>query len=232
MLRPTAPARGLVHLALVLICLGASTAGASVTFTAVAHTTGDRPLDSLLVGDEVTLDIRISSTGAPAVVAVAAGVFGYDPDVAGFQSGNAVSGFLYDFCVPTLGCFAGIDNLLAGALSETNSPSSIGRSVTFANGVSITERAATGALDFGLDGSVTDAQFRVTFRMLALGSTTLTVGTTTEINAGLGVVFANTGGALDQATNAAFTLTVIPEPGPALLLGLGLIGLATLRRRA
>jgi hypothetical protein len=228
--RPNALARILVHLGLISICLAGSTAGASVTFTAVAHTTGDRPLDSLLVGDEVTLDIRMSSSGTPGVLSVGAAVHGYDPDVAGFESGAAVSGFLFDLCVPTTGCFQGIPNTRAGALAETDFPTSIGRHVRFADGNSLGARTATGDIDPGLDGSVTDAQFRVRFQMLALGSTTLTVGTSPDFDADL-YIFFSPGSVREQATNAAFTVNVIPEPGTALLLGLGLTGLASLRRR-
>ena len=40
------------------------------------------------------------------------------------------------------------------------------------------------------------------------------------------------GGGNNIANNASLQITVIPEPGTALLMGLGLAGLATTRRKA
>jgi len=215
-------------LASVAMIFVASAASASVTFTATA--TSARPLNLLEVGDQVTIDIRISSTGTPRVAGVGAAVFGYDGNVLDFVSGNAVASFLHEICIPAAGCFNGLDSQVSGALSEGNNAGA--PYVQIANAVSTTPRNGTGALDPGLNGVVGggDAQFRVTFVAAAAGLTTLQIGTNI-LDAVLGNAIIVEGGGAEDAINAAIVVNVIPEPGTALLMGLGLAGLAAAGRR-
>ncbi len=218
------------------ILFAASAASALVTFTVTAGSTSGNPLDALNPGDLVTIDIRISSTGSPAVAGVGAAIFGYDADVVEFVSGSSVASVLHEQCFAGIGCFNGLDNQVAGALSEgavTTGPFP-GPFVQIFNGVSTTARTGTGAQDPGLDGVVGggDAQFRATFRM-GFGTTTFIIGTN-SLDPILGNAVVVAGGGIEDAVNAAVSVSVnvVPEPGGALLLGLGLAGLAEGRRRS
>ena len=95
--------------------------------------------------------------------------------------------------------------------------------------------ATTGAASAsspGLDGVIDggDAQFRLVFRAAAPGVTTIEIGTNTA-DPILGNAVIGDGGVASNAANAVVTVSVIPEPGTALLMGLGLAGLATAGRR-
>lgn len=208
-------------LASVAILFAAASASASVSFSATATTSGG-DLNAIQVGDTITLDIRISSTGVP-VFGLGAAVEGYG-SVADFQSGQAVAGYLYDFCFPGAGCFNGLDNLNGGALVEN-----AGGFVQIANSASLTGRAGTGAIDPGLDGTTSGAQFRVSFVATAPGAATITVGGSDDPALGNVVVLA--GGVTEAVINSSIAINVVPEPGTALLMGLGLAGLAAAGRR-
>ncbi len=66
----------------------------------------------------------------------------------------------------------------------------------------------------------------VSFLAYQEGSVNLDFGTGQFGNEAVGA-----GGAFLPFSNAGYSLTVVPEPGTALLMGLGLAGLATTRRR-
>ncbi|MEZ4281997.1 MAG: hypothetical protein R3F21_20530 [Myxococcota bacterium] len=221
-------------LAAATVILTASAATASVLFTITATTTSGRPVSSVLIGDVVTIDIRVSSAGSPAVAGLGAAIFGYDGSMVDFLSGSAVSSILHETCLPGIGCFNGIDNQIGGASPLSEGTVSAGPYVQLFNGVSLIPRTGTGAQDPGLDGIVGggDAQFRVTFAVT--GATTFQIGTNSA-DPVLGNAVVYSGGVIADATNAQLTISVgpgIPEPGGALLMGLGLAGLAMGRWRS
>jgi hypothetical protein len=83
-----------------------------------------------------------------------------------------------------------------------------------------------GSADRGINGNLVsagDVQFQVTFENLG------TYVGSRDLNFNLLLV--TTGGAVVPTTSDSFTLNLVPEPGTALLMGLGLAGLATTRRR-
>lgn len=211
--------------------LAASPATGAVLFSATASSPSGRPLWDLYPGDLVTIDIRISSTGSPAVLGIGAAIFGYDSGSVDFISGSAVSSVLHDTCfaAPIDLCVDGIDNQVAGALSE--SAYAGGAYVQIFNGVSLTARTGTGAQDPGLDGVIGggDAQFRVTFAVSGPLPTTFLIGTNTaDWILGHAVFYPAT--LIADASNASISINgigpVVPEPGAGLLLGLGFAALA------
>lgn len=206
----------------------ASSASALVTFTATSTAAGP-----LLPGDLITLNIRVANPGGGNVFGLGGAVFGYDASVVEFVSGNSVATLLHDICIPAAGCFNGLDNQAAGAL-ENGTPSALsGANVQIVNSASTTARTGLAANDSpGLNGVVAggDAQFRVTFRAIGEGATTFNIGTNL-IDPVLGNAVISDGGAASEADNDSIAITVVPEPGTALLMGLGLAGLAAAGRR-
>ena len=99
----------------------------------------------------------------------------------------------------------------------------------FFGGLSLTAAGGTGALDPGING-VADGgpQFQIVFDAIGAGTTTFDIGTFGPTD-----VYTNSVGVGDNSTvvNTSLTVTVIPEPGTALLMGLGLAGLAGAGRR-
>lgn len=186
----------------------ASTAQGSVSFHVVGTSGG--PPNGLGIGETVTVDVRISSTGSPEVFGVGAAAFGYDPAVLEFVSGNAVSGYLYNLSIPSVGSFGGLDNLAGGMLALNSSSGS--PLIQFSNSASLTGRSGTGAMDPGLNGVIGggDAQFRMTFRAIAPGSTTISFGT----NGSLGNFIAYANGVTEQANNASLTVSAYLDPPP------------------
>jgi hypothetical protein len=195
------------------------------TASAVEFVVLNGPGADLSVGDEVTIQIRIRD--AVGVFGLGASVFGYDEGVADFAAGDAVGSYLNPICVPGAGCFNGLTNLAGGALSESAIGAN-GNRVQIGNSAGLSAVTAVGDDNPGLDGVIGGggSQFNVTFRAVGLGSTTLSIGTGYQ-----GDVVVLAGGVTEQATNGSFTINVIPEPGTALLMGLGLVGLATAGRR-
>lgn len=226
--------RSLPILAFALL-LAASTASARTTFNLSVKTDGyggsPGPIGPLYPGDTLTLDIRLS--GGRNVNGLSASVWGYDESVIDFVRGEAVSSINHAVAIPGVGAFAGLTNLLVpqpppspvtgtfgtGPLSES-AVGANGSRVQFMNGVSVTATNSN-ALDPGLDGTVEDAQFRIVFEILRIGSFRLNVGTGYP---GDGEIVP---GEFDDSANTVLQYTIIPEPGNAVLLGLGLASLGS-----
>lgn len=216
-------------LASVAMLFVASSAGA-VSFVVLGSS-------NLLVnpGEEFTIDIRLANPTLQNVAGVGGAVQGYDTNVVQFVTGSIgeTSSF---FCTNTLAtaCSNGLGNAIDAFSPLTEATvAGVGAYVQIVNAVTVTPRNGAGTKDPGIDGVIGggDAEFRVTFRALNVpgAQTTLNIGTTT--NATLGNVIVLAGGVTEQATNAIVTVTVVPEPGTALLMGLGLAGLAAAGRR-
>ena len=96
------------------------------------------------------------------------------------------------------------------------------------NGVSSGGSIYTGATDEGVaTGTAGDPQFQLVFTAVGPGTTTINLGA----DAAYGDEIIGAAGSVLTANNTSVTLTVIPEPGTALLMGLGLVGLASGGRR-
>jgi hypothetical protein len=205
----------------------ASVAGAAVTFSAVASSGSGNALSALEPGDVVTVDITLRSDGE-GTLAVGAAASGYDRNVVSFDSGQAASAVMVQVCIPAVGCFGGIGNVAANLPLAEAVDATAGPFVQFLTAVSLTSNTFTGASDPGVvTGVAGDAQFRLIFNADAAGVTQLNIGAFPEF--GNAVVLA--GGGDGVSNNTVVNLTVIPEPGTALLMGLGLAGLAAAGRR-
>jgi hypothetical protein len=179
---------------------------------------------SLLPGEEVTIGIRLS--GGTNVFGLGASAYGYNESVIDFVTGSSVPSINHAVAIPAVGAFSGLASVLVNPLAESSIGSNGNRVLIF-NGVGLTA-TNTNALDPGLDGVVggNGAQIRVTFRAVAPGSAVINIGTGYEGDGEVGA-----GGSLDQTALTQISVTVVPEPGTALLMGLGLAGLAAAGRR-
>lgn len=192
----------------------------------------------LAPGESITFDLRMTdNVGGPNVFGLAVSVDGYDDaDVSGVrQGGIALQGGTV--VGQTLGADFGsgpqfgIDNVLSAPVESWEVNQFVPNAYTTAlfEGVGTSPAAGDGTDDLGINGLpiAGDLHFQVTFANAAAG---FGAGFSTVRTLNFNVLTVLDGGVANIETTG-FTLTVIPEPGTALLMGLGLAGLATTRRR-
>jgi hypothetical protein len=199
-------------------------------------------------GETITFDLRVENGDYEELFGLGMGVRGYDLNVNGvvddgltLAGGQVTAGIFNTFRAPGSPnqAFGGIENSLTA-------PQELGffNPVTFVreekrvmlfNGVGLTAATGDGSDDVGIGGdyigSSSDVHFQVVFTATPVSQElrdfTLDFGTMPD----LGAVAVGNGGSFLSFGNTQYSLTVIPEPGTALLMGLGLAGLATQRRR-
>lgn len=194
-------------------------------------------------GDVITFDLVVRNESNLEVVGVGLSAFGHDvnennvADDALRLAGGLVSSTLFSEGVqsgPTP--FGGLPNIRSAPRDTgTSPPGSFGTipsglSAVLFEGVSLTPSSGDGSLDLGIGGDLIangDVHYRVSFVATAVGAPveiTLRFGPDPRRD----IVVTPSGVApFDYASH---TLIVNPEPGPALLMALGLAGLARQRR--
>jgi len=219
--------------------LSASALGISVTNVTYGGN-GDALLDN---EDTVTFDLLLENASGANISGLDVGVFGYDSGAVGSAGDNnlvfssalaSASAFnvVYNAGTP----FGGLDN--ATGVQETGNPVVFQeRFLRVFGGVAVTPVTGDGTQDVGVASGQTnggDVHFQVTFSAQSLGATH---GAPSVVNLDIGVgqfgfaVIADDGSNPVAFNNASLQLTIVPEPGTALLMGLGLAGLAGIRRR-
>jgi hypothetical protein len=198
------------------ILFSASTAFASATWFVTATASGG-DLNAMASGDTLTLDIKLETNVAGEMIAIAGSVNNYDTSVVSVDAvaSTVAQNLLFAFIIPGTGSFNGVANLESGvADTSVQGP---GQEDTF---LSILGTAGAGG-----DGTAEAAQFQIVYNVIGAGTTTLRIGTFADY------ADAFSGASDNVVNNAAVTITVVPEPGTALLMGLGLAGLAAAGRR-
>ncbi|CAN0460461.1 unnamed protein product, partial [Discosporangium mesarthrocarpum] len=193
--------------------------------------------------DTITFDLLLENSTNEALIGLDVGVFGYDEGAIGAPSDNHL---LFDSAATGAGAFGTLfssgNNVLG--LAAAVPQQELGNPVTFNEryvrlfgGVSTTPVTGDGTNDSGINGLQTngaDVHLQVTFSAQALGATPGSPATV-DLVFGIGQqgfdVQGTSGSLAGQWTNATYTVTIVPEPGTALLMGLGLAGLAGTRRR-
>ena len=187
----------------------------------------------LVVGEHFDIHINVDNADGTAVQGLGASVYGYDEGVADFLagSGRASRSFFVQFCGAPDNCFGGIDqaaNEFFDRLDLVESEiGTNGNRVQIINAAALSPTVAPGALDQGWDGTTGTPDITVTFQAIGVGTTVLQIGTGYQ---GDGVVLGD-GSVIPAGVETTLTINVIPEPGTALLMGLGLVGLAVAGRR-
>jgi hypothetical protein len=242
-------ARNLGLLASALLLLPATAQAVSVSVLDVTHS-GTGSASVLEIGDTLTITGVISNPGGDTIFGLGAAVDGYDSDNNGvadnglaFVSGDVADAAFATFHSVATGSLGGLGNLISTATevgynnpfcSLTGCPVVDPLRVRVFQGANVSGSNGDGTNDTGVGGATIaagDAHFSVTFEAiagLALPETrTLTFGGIAD----QGEVAVGAGGALLPYTNGSLSFTVVPEPGTALLMGLGLAGLAGSSRR-
>ena len=198
------------------ILFSASTAFASATWSVSATASGG-DLNAMVVGDTLTLDIKLETSAAAEMIAIAGSVNNYDTGVVSVNAGasTVAADLLFETILPSIGSFNGISNLESG-VSDT-SVQGPGQEDTFLS--------VLGTSGAGGDGTAESAQFQIVYDVIGDGTTTLRIGTFADY------ADAFAGASDNVVNNTSVAITVVPEPGTALLMGLGLAGLAAAGRR-
>ena len=195
----------------------ASAIGVSIT---------NSPSNTVGFGGSVTFDLEIDqNTLGLQLQGLQVSLTGYDLPGANFDrelglafgGGGSATQSLYGLHVPTAGVFNDLQNINPAPVEvfEVNQLNPQAYTVSLFEAVSLTPANQSGALD--------DRTFQVTLNNVLPGGSAPTFA-----NLSFNVTTITAGGTV--TTSTPFALTVIPEPGTALLMGLGLAGLASRRR--
>lgn len=224
-----------------LLSLPVSASALGISISNVTSSTGTQ---TIFAGDTITVDLVVENGTAEAINGLGLVATGYDDDRNGLadsglalQGGSVAGGLFNTIRVPGLANVDGLANVRTAPVEQwvfdNFDPQELRTS--FYAGASLNPVSGTAADDLGVDGGYTgdgDAHFRLTFvaGAVAPGLTSQVFNLNFGTNAEYGEAAIGAGGAILPFNNASLAVTVIPEPGTALLMGLGLAGLAVRRR--
>ncbi len=210
------------------ILFSASAAFAAANWSVSASTGDSSPLTAVTPGTTVTLDITLTMSGANEMFGISGSVNDYNRGVVTPNAGASTiaSQLLYATCIPTYGCFNGVGNLESG-LRVQGGVEGPGAEDTFLSILSTSAVGGDGTQDSVALG--TSHQFSIVYDVVGApgSSTVLRVGTFADY----ADAFAGASDDIVNNTSVEITIAPIPEPGTALLMGLGLAGLAAAGRR-
>jgi len=180
------------------------------------------PLDALVPGDTVVVDITLRSTEP--MRAIEASVVDFDRTIVGLdpEASAVASIVLAASCTASGDCSGGLFNRRpAGPQLREEEIGGVGTRVFFLSGWATDEQSeGDGSVDPGVvTGQPGDPQFRVVFTALAIGSTTLRVATDPRYE---NVSISIFGAPPRFYEEAVVPVRVVPEPSEAILLALGL----------
>lgn len=204
-------------------------------------TNGSGGSATLAPGGTITFDLRMTFTGTEPTI------YGLSADVTGMDLADATG--VRDFGLQLAGGTSVSESLgtdpvpgtvpVQGAIQNNNGTTPVERysinhlapqayTVNMFDGISATGATGDGSTDYGIGGTYVtggDIHFQVTLQNVGNGSAASSLA-----NLQFSLLALDFQGNSIAATGDTFALTVIPEPGTALLMGLGLAGLATIRR--
>lgn len=243
-----------VVMAATLLWATSSAHALGISIVGVSSSGGNTAL--LLAGDTLTVDLRLENAGNLNVYGIGLAVRGYDSDA----DGLADNGLSFLGGVSTASAFnTGLDiagDPVGGLVNDHAAPFQRGNPATppvgapavgqparelhavLFEGISLSPSNGNGSFDPAVGGGLTSspggAHFRVQFVAAAVAGFTSAQQLTLifgNVPAFGHVTIGASDGTVVPFDNASLTVSVIPEPGTALLLGLGLAGLAGARRR-
>ena len=177
-------------------------------------------------GEEITINLAMDNPGGTSVVGVNGQLTGLLSAGATVVSGQSALFHFAQFCPDANTCFGGLDSANNPFFNPNDLASNgafvqgVNDNLQIINAIAIQPTVQTGAMDPGLDGTALDVTITLSFANF--GSHVLTIGG--EFGAAGATV-------ADPISPIELRVTVVPEPGTALLMGLGLTGLSFAGRR-
>ena len=183
----------------------------AVTASAISISIGNPSATTLNVGQSFTIDVTLDTQGETQVTSVFASVFA-DPALFNFVSGTSPGQILFNA------------STLEGVAKASDPFTIFSDPNGFVRAASFATANATGS------GVASNNQLlaTLTFQAVGAGAAALDV----LFQNGDDVTVAQTSVTGTVATGSSGVITVVPEPGTALLMGLGLFGIAASGRRA